>query len=599
MNKIEIENITTHWIERFDRALVQRNLRQVAELFHEQCYWRDLVAFTWNIKTCEGRPALTDMLSSSLQYAAPVDWQLEQAPENKGDFIEAWCQFTTAQGKARAIIRLKNGLCWSILTTLQSLRGYEEKNGSNGSRNPGVTHGAVANRLSWLEERHDHCQRLGYSEQPYCLIIGGGQGGIALAARLKQLEVPTLVIEKNPRAGDSWRNRYRSLCLHDPVWYDHLPYIPFPEHWPIYTPKDKLGDWLEMYTKVMELDYWSSSECLGAKYDEPSAKWQVRVNRQGKEVILHPAQLVLATGMSGVPNIPEIPGQEIFKGEIYHSSKFTGNGDYHGKNCIVVGSNNSAHDICTALWEQEARVTMIQRSSSLVVKSETLAKGKVRSLYSEQALRDGITTERADLSLAATPYALMPAQQREEYKQIAEDEADFYNGLRKAGFNLDFGDDGSGLYSKYLRYGAGYYIDVGASQLIIDGEIKVKSSVSVARFGHNSVVLSNGEEIPADLVILATGYGSMHGWAARLISQQVADRIGMCWGLGSDTYRDPGPWVGELRNMWKPTQQPGLWFHGGNLQQSRHYSRYLALQIKARLEGIETPVYGLEETHHA
>ncbi len=90
----------------------------------------------------------------------------------------------------------------------------------------------------------------------------------------------------------------------------------------------------------------------------------------------------------------------------------------------------------------------------------------------------------------------------------------------------------------------------------------------------------------------------MNGWAAELISPDVADKVGKCWGLGSDTTKDPGPWEGEQRNMWKPTQQAALWFHGGNLHQSRHYSLYLALQLKARQAGIPTPVYGLQEVHH-
>ena len=102
----------------------------------------------------------------------------------------------------------------------------------------------------------------------------------------------------------------------------------------------------------------------------------------------------------------------------------------------------------------------------------------------------------------------------------------------------------------------------------------------------------------ADVVVYATGFGSMNGWAADLIGQDVADRVGKVWGLGSETTKDPGPWEGEQRNMWKPTQQENLWFHGGNLHQSRHYSLYLALQLKARYEGIPTPVYGLQEVHH-
>lgn len=151
---------------------------------------------------------------------------------------------------------------------------------------------------------------------------------------------------------------------------------------------------------------------------------------------------------------------------------------------------------------------------------------------------------------------------------------------------------------KYLRRGSGYYIDVGASQLIIDGKIKLKSRVQVERISENGVVLADGTELPADLIVYATGYGSMNGWAAKLISQEVADKVGKCWGLGSNTTKDPGPWEGEQRNMWKPTKQDSLWFHGGNLHQSRHYSLYLALQLKARMEGLETPVYGMGEVHH-
>ena len=151
---------------------------------------------------------------------------------------------------------MKAGKCWTLLTTLTELKGFEEKWGA--TRVPGVQHGVFRNRQTWLERKTQEETELGYATQPYCVIIGGGQGGIALAARLKRLDVPTLIIEKNKRPGDSWRKRYKSLCLHDPVWYDHLPYLPFPEHWPVFSPKDKIGDWLEMYVKVMELNYWHS-----------------------------------------------------------------------------------------------------------------------------------------------------------------------------------------------------------------------------------------------------------------------------------------------------------------------------------------------------
>ena len=130
-----------------------------------------------------------------------------------------------------------------------------------------------------------------------------------------------------------------------------------------------------------------------------------------------------------------------------------------------------------------------------------------------------------------------------------------------------------------------------------DGKVKLAKG-QVDHLTEDAVVLSDGTELPADLVVYATGYGSMNGWVADLVDQETADKVGKCWGLGSETTKDPGPWEGEQRNMWKPTQQENLWFMGGNLHQARHYSLYLALQLKARHEGIETPVYGLQEVHH-
>ncbi len=92
----------------------------------------------------------------------------------------------------------------------------------------------------------------------------------------------TIIVEKNDRPGDSWRNRYKSLCLHDPVWYDHLPYLPFPPNWPVFAPKDKIGDWLEMYTRIMELNYWTRAACRSARHDEAKGEWSAVVDRDGR-----------------------------------------------------------------------------------------------------------------------------------------------------------------------------------------------------------------------------------------------------------------------------------------------------------------------------
>ena len=127
--------------------------------------------------------------------------------------------------------------------------------------------------------------------------------------------------------------------------------------------------------------------------------------------------------------------------------------------------------------------------------------------------------------------------------------------------------------------------------MVADGRIALRSGVGVERLTETAAVLSDGSEQSADVIIYATGFGAMEEWVKRLISPEVASKIGPCWGYGSGTTGDPGPWEGEIRNMWKPTAQEGLWFHGGNLQQSRFYSRYLALQLKARFANIPVNVH--------
>ncbi|MEV4349177.1 NAD(P)/FAD-dependent oxidoreductase [Actinoplanes sp. NPDC049596] len=579
------------WLAAFTAALRARDVQAAADLFAPECYWRDLVAFSWNITTVEGREGVADLLTTTLDHIDPDNFELTEEPTEADGVIDAWIRFETAVGRGTGHLRLKPEGAWTLLTTLRELKGFEEQQGER--RPQGVEHTLSKGRLSWKERR----AREEADADPYVVVIGGGQGGIALGARLRQLGVPALVIDKHARPGDQWRGRYKSLCLHDPVWYDHLPYLPFPANWPVFSPKDKIGDWLEMYTRVMEVPYWSSSYVRSATFDPHAKKWRVTVTRPDETVELTPAHVVFATGMSGKPNQPVLPGRDVFRGEQQHSSEHPGPEAYSGKKVVVIGSNNSAFDICGALWEHDADVTMVQRSSTHIVKSASLMDIGLGDLYSERAVAAGVTTDKADMIFASIPYRIMHEFQIPLYERMADRDADFYARLEKAGFRHDWGADGSGLFMKYLRRGSGYYIDVGAADLVADGQVKLAQG-QVDHLTEDAVVLDDGTTLPADLVVYATGYGSMNGWVADLVDQQTADRVGKVWGLGSDTPKDPGPWEGEQRNMWKPTQQENLWFHGGNLHQSRHYSLYLALQLKARYEGLPTPVYRLAESHH-
>ena len=584
------------WLNKFEKFIYEKDIEKILDLFSDTSTWRDLISFTWNIITFESKSDIKLMLNSVLFEINPENFQTIDM-KTKLKSHEAWFSFDTKYAKCKGHIRLKDGKAITFLSVIDELKGYEEKKGYN--RELGTEFGAFKYRKNWLEKKLSDIDDLNEKKNPYCLIVGGGQAGLALAARLKQLDVPTIVIDKNKTPGDTWRNRYHSLCLHDPVWYDHMPYMQFPDHWPIFSPKDKIGDWLEMYAKIMEINYWGLSECINASFDELNDEWTVVVNKNGEEVEIKTKHLVFATGMSGMPNIPSIKNSNQYKGDYVHSSNFISGSSYKDKNCVVVGSNNSAHDIAAELWEQGAmNVTMIQRSSTTVARSSTLLDLQTRGNFSEQAVQSGITVDIADLIVASNPYKTVYKDGQKSVQLLKNIDKEFYQKLSDSGFLFDFGEDESGLSVKYLRRGSGYYIDVGGSELIINGEIKLESPAEIKLFKEKSIVLDNGKEIDCDLVVFATGYGSMNQWAAKLISQEVADKVGKCWGLGSGTRKDPGPWEGELRNMWKPTNQNSLWFHGGNLAQARHYSKYLSLQIKARFEKLPLKVYGIPKVNH-
>lgn len=402
------------------------------------------------------------------------------------------------------------------------------------------------------------------------------------------LNVPALIIDANERVGDNWRKRYHQLVLHDPIWYDHLPYLPFPDWWPVYTPKDKLADFFEAYARLLDLNVWTRTTVRpgSAAWDDAARRWTVTVDRtlaDGTTVesrVLHPRHIIQATGHSGKANIPAIPGADAFAGDLLtHSSGFPGarrprDGAKQQRRAVVVGACNSAHDICQDYVENGYHVTMVQRSTTCVVSSDSICRINLGGSYEE----GGPPTEDSDLAAWATPAEVLKATHKELTTVQQEADRATLSGLEKAGFRVDKGPDDCGLYLKYFQRGGGYYIDVGASQLIIDGRIAVAQGREVAEVLPKGLRLSDGTELPADEIVFATGYQNMRTQARAIFGDTVADRLGDIWGF------DEG---GEFRALWRNAGHPGFWFHGGNLAVCRYYSRILALQIKAQLEGLD------------
>ncbi len=201
-----------------NQALVAQDAEAVAALFLDDSYWRDLAAFTWNLKTMEGPAQVRDMAKAQLSHIKPVSITLDpkESVSSSNGVTEGWLVLETETGRGVGHIRMKDGKIWTLLTTLHELKGHEEPRGIR--RPMGAEHGHDPNRRTWKEKREDEAANLGFETQPYVLVIGGGQGGIALGARLRQLGVPAIIVDKHPRPGDQWRNRYKSHCLHDPVW---------------------------------------------------------------------------------------------------------------------------------------------------------------------------------------------------------------------------------------------------------------------------------------------------------------------------------------------------------------------------------------------
>lgn len=374
--------------------------------------------------------------------------------------------------------------------------------------------------------------------------------------------------------------RYHQLVLHDPVWYDHLPYIPFPPHWPVFTPKDKLAEWFECYVRLLELNVWTQTNLESAKWDESKRQWTVHIKRKKadgtvEERTLHPHHIIQATGHSGEMKMPQIKGMGEFKRDrLCHSSQFKGaNANSKGKKAIVVGCCNSGHDIAQDFYEHGYDTTIVQRSSTYVLSSEQVLEVLLKGLYEE----GGPPVEDADLLFMSIPNPMLKRMHVDATKEIRRRDADLISGLEKAGFKIDNGPDESGFFMKYFQRGGGYYIDVGCSQLIIDGKIKVKQGTEIAEVKPHGLLFEDGTELEADEIVFATGYQNMRSTAKKIFGDQVADRVNDVWGFDEE---------GELRTMWRRTGHPGFWFFGGNLALCRYYSRMLALQIKAMEEGI-------------
>ena len=570
-----------NWLSQFQSALAKPDDPLLKTLFHPDSYWRDVLALSWKLQTINGAEAILRELQVRAGSAAPTGFRIDPdraAPRRVTragtSAIEAIFKFETAQGRGSGILRLipdasdgNRPKAWTLLTALEELKGFEEPLGT--ARPRGEAYSRDFRGPNWLDLRKAAAEYADHD--PAVVVIGGGHSGLSIAARLKQLQVDTLIVDRELRVGDNWRNRYHALTLHNQVQVNHLPYMPFPPNWPVYIPKDKLANWFEAYVEAMELNYWTGTEFESGAYDEADERWSVTLRRtDGTKRIMHPRHVVMATGVSGIPNLPDIPGLKNFTGTVLHSSQYGDGESLQGKRALVIGTGNSGHDIAQDLYSSGAKVTLVQRSSTLITNIEPSAQ-LAYAAYNEGTLEDN------DLIAASMPLALAKKSHVMITEQSKKFDRELLDGLERVGFKLDYGEGNTGWQFKYLTRGGGYYFNVGCSDLVVRGEIGLKQFSDIETFTGDGARMKSGETLAADLIVLATGYKPQEHLVQKLFGVAVTERIGPIWGFGDSQ---------ELRNMYTRTLQPGLWFIAGSLAQCRINSKYLALQIKAIEEGL-------------
>lgn len=570
-----IEERAKAWIDAFDAVVADRSETELADLFEDDSYWRNLSGISWPIRTFSGSRAIAGALCSRAAEAGVAGFLLDAETFKPRinvvagrEVIEAAFRFDGRNGPGQGVVRIptntaKSPKAWTLSTGLDIDAICRSRFANSGSE----SYRRDFSEPSWPARRQ---AEIAYSDRdPEILVVGGGHAGLTAAVELKRLGHDVLVIDREKRVGDNWRLRYDGLKLHNRTPINHLRYMPFPVTAPDYLPKDKVANWLESYVDSMDVNFWTGTTFESAAYDEATGRWSAKISRlEGPARQFHPKHIVVATSVSGTPNLPAMPTVENFRGLVQHSSQFESGSRWRDKSVVVFGTGTSAHDIAQELHDHGARVTMVQRGSTLVVNIDPSAQ-----LYDGVYLGDGPAIEVRDLLNSSIPYPVARAAHKIITRKVKELDAPLLDRLEKVGFKLDFGEDETGWPLKFRNRGGGYYLNIGCSDLIAEGAIRLLQADAIRQFTEHGLELADGSALQADLVVLATGYKGQDYIVRQAFGEEVAKRVGTIWGLDPDYH--------ELRNMWTRTGQPGLWFTGGAFSMCRIYSRLMALQIDA------------------
>lgn len=561
--------VVDDWLNRLALGLQHSDTATLETLFTADAYWRDVYGLGESIAYVQGPAAIAAELARMAQSAGATAFRRDDSRPVRDAENLLFLSSDTARGHVKLLVELSptpdgRGVvatyaCTDLFALPETDRDHVDRARSD------------HNEETWADYRH----RITSFEDrdPHVLIVGGGQAGIALGARLARLGVDYLIVERNARAGDNWRHRYEALVLHTPKEMSELPYLPFPDSFPTFLPKNKVADWLEAYVQVMDLNYWTSTELMSAAFDEANDRWRVELRTGDGSVRRFEPQLVVLAigGVGGRPKVPAIPGLVDFEGNVVHSASFTSAKEHREARALVIGVGTSGHDLALDLARNDCDVTMLQRGEINVVKLDTANAAYPMYFDPSQSLDEADQRFMAGLF---SPYPRLLSQMQ-MYAAWADAEDDsLITELQRAGMTIDRDPEGGGWMMKFLRHGGRYYLEVGCSEAIIKGRISILSEDRFDRLVGNGAQMTDRSVQPFDLVVLATGYQDYSTDIEALFGSDVARSAGPYSGFEAD---------GELAAMCKPTKQKNLWMMSGGIVHARNVSRVLALQLAAHL----------------
>jgi Pyridine nucleotide-disulphide oxidoreductase len=544
------------------------------EDLREDSWWKDLFAFTETSRTFNGVERVLSAWRELLVTHATSGFKLmpdgsRVMQMGRTSWVQASFTFERATEPPRTgsgSIRLvpdEDGTwkIWIISTMLEQIPSF----GNVDVLEPQSTLSSDMNGANGHVTKHT---AYGYD----AVVVGAGPAGLSMCGRLKALGVSCIALEKYSEIGGNWTNRYETMKLHTSKESCQLPFDRTwgPEYSYFLTAKH-LAEGYQRYVKKYNLNVQLSSQVEKASWNEREGTWTITVISKNQTETLTARHLVLAIGATGsIPKMPHLAGKEAFRGEVLHSVYYKNATRWKGKKCVIVGTANTAHDIAEDMLDVHVEsVTMVQRSATPVLPIAYYRKAH------DPVYNDKIPTEISDrIFLWSTPVPVFRLLVLQTIGFLANQDSEYFDALDGVGFKTQRVCDMANML--YERLG-GHHLDVGAAAKVAQGLIKVKSDQPLNGFNEHGLMFGDGSTLKADVVVFATGFeGNMRKMSEKFLDQEVTSSMDDCFHVDAE---------GELIGAWKPMKQPNIWYAAGDIAHIRFFSRFLALQIKADLEG--------------